>query len=140
MIYFVFFCYLSHHTTSVPDFGQNKIHTNISLFYLVSCTQKNDVDASNQDTIDGNSIIKRHRKRRRGRKKHAATNCGTKEPKRPTEAQIEWQPQGKVCCFTHKTIEEKKIIIIQCECERIYAITHCVLRTPIDRNQITIRI
>lgn len=64
-------------------------------------TQKNDAnDASNQKINDGNSIIKRHRKRRRGRKKHAATNCGTKEPKRPTEAQIEWQPQGKVCKYS----------------------------------------
>lgn len=58
--------------------------------------QKDDVDASNKDIIHRNSTIKRHKKRRRARKKHAATNCGTKEPKRPTETQIEWQPQGKV--------------------------------------------
>lgn len=40
---------------------------------------------------------RRHRKRRKGHlKKHEASNCGTKEPKRPTETHIEWQPQGKV--------------------------------------------
>lgn len=58
--------------------------------------QKNDIEANDQKSIDENSIMKRHRKHRRGRKNHAATNCGTREPKRPTEAQIEWQPQGKV--------------------------------------------
>lgn len=42
-----------------------------------------------------NAITKRRRKRRRG-KWHGATNCGTKEPKRPTEKQIEWHKRGKV--------------------------------------------
>lgn len=41
--------------------------------------------------------MKRRRKRRRNhRKKYEASNCGTKEPKRPSETHIEWQPQGKV--------------------------------------------
>ncbi|KAG4065960.1 hypothetical protein HA402_006678 [Bradysia odoriphaga] len=39
---------------------------------------------------------KKKKKRRKGRKKHVASNCGTKEPKGPRETQIEWQPQGKV--------------------------------------------
>lgn len=50
---------------------------------------------SNKNNIVHNQ--RRHRKRRKGHfKKHEASNCGTKEPKRPTETHIEWQPQGKV--------------------------------------------
>lgn len=42
--------------------------------------------------------IKSDRKHRRRyhTKKHEASNYGTKEPKGPTEAHIEWQPEGKV--------------------------------------------
>lgn len=41
--------------------------------------------------------MRRRRKRRKHHgKKHEASNCGTKEPKRPSETHIEWQPQGKV--------------------------------------------
>lgn len=29
--------------------------------------------------------------------KHESSNCGTKEPKGPSETHIEWQPEGKVC-------------------------------------------
>lgn len=43
-----------------------------------------------------NAIVRQRRKRRRGRKQRRASNCGTREPKRPTEAQIEWQTRGKV--------------------------------------------
>lgn len=58
--------------------------------------------------------LRRRRKRRKGHvKKHEASNCGTKEPKRPSETHIEWQPQGKVrpstliiftICFFHTII------------------------------------
>lgn len=47
---------------------------------------------------------KRRRKRRKGHlKKHEASNCGTKEPKRPSETHIEWQPQGKVSISASKS-------------------------------------
>lgn len=58
--------------------------------------------------VSANAIVRQRRKRRRGRKQRKASNCGTREPKRPTEAQIEWQTRGKVSfagylCLTPKS-------------------------------------
>lgn len=45
------------------------------------------------------SISHRGRKHHRQfySKQYEASNCGTKEPKGPSETHIEWQPEGKVC-------------------------------------------
>lgn len=49
-----------------------------------------------------NYVLKQGRKHQRktGSKKHEATNCGTKEPKGPSETHIEWEPEGKVCSIS----------------------------------------
>lgn len=56
--------------------------------------------SSSQENIIFNSKENSLRKRKKHRnphlKKHEASNCGTKEPKRPSETHIEWRPQGKV--------------------------------------------
>lgn len=48
--------------------------------------------------ITSQQVTKKKKKRRKFRKNKVpnASNCGTREPKRPTETKIEWQPQGKV--------------------------------------------
>lgn len=52
--------------------------------------------------------LRRRRKRRKGHlKKHEASNCGTKEPKRPSETHIEWQPQGKVVVQNGRQIKNR---------------------------------
>lgn len=43
-----------------------------------------------------NNLRRRRKRRKNHMKKHEASNCGTKEPKQPSETHIEWQPQGKV--------------------------------------------
>lgn len=52
--------------------------------------------------------VRRRRKRRKGHlKKHGASNCGTKEPKRPSETHIEWHPQGKVVVQNGRQIRNR---------------------------------
>lgn len=55
--------------------------------------------------------LRRRRKhgRRKGlhHKKHEASNCGTKEPKRPSETHIEWQPHGKVVVQNGRQIKNR---------------------------------
>lgn len=58
----------------------------------------------NIDKNNKNYTFKQGRKhqRKNDSKKHEASNCGTKEPKGPSETHIEWEPEGKVCfkrCF-----------------------------------------
>lgn len=57
-------------------------------------------------------ILKRGRKhhRRYYSNKHEASNCGTKEPKGPSETHIEWQPEGKVCPYPSS--QRKSFLII----------------------------
>ncbi|XP_055304525.1 A disintegrin and metalloproteinase with thrombospondin motifs 7 [Sitodiplosis mosellana] len=80
--------------------------------------QQNSVDSdikiknssNEENSIFNNKVhsLRKRRKRRKGHlKKHEASNCGTKEPKRPSETHIEWQPQGKVIVQNSRRIRHR---------------------------------
>lgn len=51
-------------------------------------------------------------KKRKKKKKRRHSNCGTKEPRKPAETKIEWQPQGKVNIFLRRTLEKIFLFVL----------------------------
>lgn len=70
---------------------EDSVDSDIKINANNSSNEKSNIVSSKQHNL------RKRKKRRKGHlKKHEASNCGTKEPKRPSETHIEWQPQGKV--------------------------------------------